>query len=163
MEPLTLAQMLTDFFEFYAKFDFSREAVCLVTGRVQAKRSYDRADMEVTNPLEIRLNATQNVSRETVSKFQKLCETALRKLFLLNELPEGAELKFPKLTYVLSTGDPDVSLDKIYGMQSFQSPPGRDVRHQKGKYGKRRKQMQEEKKYLKMPDVRSLFVDSKTS
>jgi hypothetical protein len=35
---LSLAQMLTDFFQFYSnEFDFSRDAACIITGDIQVK------------------------------------------------------------------------------------------------------------------------------
>lgn len=35
---LSLAQMLTDFFQFYSdEFDYSRDAACIITGEIQVK------------------------------------------------------------------------------------------------------------------------------
>jgi DNA polymerase sigma len=89
---LTLAQMLTDFFEFYAfDFDYNRDAACVFSGDIQPKRFLTKNgaisarnvsySLDITNPLEHELNVTANVQDFAVRKFRLSCDEALKKLY----------------------------------------------------------------------------------
>ncbi len=78
-----VAQLLADFFEFYAGFDFSRHAVCIVSGAPRPKRHADRARqkqlsfyIDTTNPLEPDLNVSCNVQLHAVQRFQAECRNS---------------------------------------------------------------------------------------
>ena len=94
---LTLAQMLTDFFQFYARdFDYSRDAACVISGDMQPKRFANQNGkmsprnvsyfLDITNPLEPDLNVSANIQDHAVKKFRTKCEEGLTKLYRLLNL-----------------------------------------------------------------------------
>ena len=90
-DDLKLSQMLLDFFEFYANFNFDRNALCCLTGLLQPSRTnsyvgHGNYELDITNPLEPDLNVSVNVRRQGLAKFQKQCKTSHKILsFLLQE------------------------------------------------------------------------------
>jgi len=114
-EPLTLVQMLTDFFEFYAEFDFDRLGICLTKGttfEVRSRRGHaGGANLFVINPFFSDKNTTDNVKPHTVRYFQTCCADSLRKMAVLSQLPED-QLKNSKLSYLLGMNAED-DLSKI--------------------------------------------------
>lgn len=64
----SLSELLLQFFEFYAQFDFHNKAISLNEGRVIAKPEY--SPMYIVNPLELALNVCKNVSLEECERFR---------------------------------------------------------------------------------------------
>jgi len=171
-EPLTLVQMLADFFEFYSTFAFDKHQLCLVSGDVELRTvpgkggrgSWDNDALHVGNPLQPGLNATDNVSKEMVDHFKVSCSMGLRRLFALNELSDdSAKLKNSKLSYVITTSDPDLKLASIYGMQSLQQQLNTKKlkRTDSQTHRERRKLEQAKGKFLKVPKLKDILVSEK--
>ncbi len=79
----SIAQLLANFFEFYAGFNFSRHAVCIISGTPRPKQHANRARqkqlsfyIDTTNPLEPDLNVSCNVQLHAVERFQVECRNS---------------------------------------------------------------------------------------
>ena len=163
-KPLTLVQMLADFFEFYSVFDFGQHRLCLVSGdRQPRQKSHDF--IQVGNPLVPGLNATDNVSKEVVAHFQDSCSVSLRRLFALNELADDARrLKNSKLSYIISCDDPDISLANIYGQQTMSLALNQKLntvklkRGEKSSHRQRRHQEMVKQKFFKVPKLQDILT-----
>jgi DNA polymerase sigma len=90
---LSLAQLFTDFLEFFALFDYNRGAVCVVTGEIQPRRRKEQRDpkkvsyfLDITNPMEPQLNVCANVQDMAVQKFRRKCDQTLRKMNQVQQL-----------------------------------------------------------------------------
>ena len=165
---LSLAQMLTDFFDFYSHFDFKRKAVCVVAGRPTPKRAASTSNkvndgkvsffIDVTNPLERDLNVAGNVQEHAVALFQKKCRESLRKIFLLNKGEHDAGTS--KLSHILSGETPKlgVSFKELTQLSeeaerkiSAPPKPQSDVPHEERRFQETRK-----KKLLRVPKIEDL-------
>lgn len=91
---LTVTDLLVDFFAFYSRFKFDKYAVCTWTGEVQPKRSAHNLVrrvsyfMDITNPLERELNASANVTQETVNDFQSKCKDTHEQILAMLDMPD---------------------------------------------------------------------------
>ncbi|CAG7821042.1 unnamed protein product [Allacma fusca] len=74
----TLEELLYEFFEFYANFDFAAKGISLLTGSTSDK-SINTA-MYIQNPLDRQLNVSRNVNINEVSRLQNEFRSALRTL-----------------------------------------------------------------------------------
>jgi poly(A) RNA polymerase len=75
----SVSELLLQFFDFYAKFDFDKKAVCILSGKPQPKRNKSnvknvRFHIDLTNPLEPDLNVCANVHLDAVGLFQMQCK-----------------------------------------------------------------------------------------
>uniref|UniRef100_A0A147A017 Mitochondrial poly(A) polymerase n=1 Tax=Fundulus heteroclitus TaxID=8078 RepID=A0A147A017_FUNHE len=68
----TLEQLLTDFFEFYATFPFSRMSLNIRKGKEQNKPEV--APLHIQNPFETSLNVSKNVNSSQLDRFVALCQ-----------------------------------------------------------------------------------------
>lgn len=68
----TLAQLVMGFFEFYASFDFNKDAASISNGRIRANISAD--SMFVYNPMDNELNVTRNVTDFERNQFMEKCK-----------------------------------------------------------------------------------------
>ncbi|KAL1512512.1 hypothetical protein ABEB36_002094 [Hypothenemus hampei] len=64
----SLQELLLEFFEYYAQFDFTNKAVCLNEAVSIAKPEYSA--LYIINPLERGLNVSKNVSLEELERFR---------------------------------------------------------------------------------------------
>lgn len=71
----TLEDLLGEFFEFYAKFDFDKWAISLEHGTMYDKP--DQMPIFMDNPLEANHNMTKVVSSEHLNRFVTLCRGTL--------------------------------------------------------------------------------------
>ena len=111
--PMSLRQMLTDFFKFYAQFDYQKGSICIRTGQIQPKINHKLAKvnhkvssfLHIVNPLEPELNVSSNVQERAVGRFRKKCQESVIKLEKLQD-PNTCELlkskSRSKLFYVCS-------------------------------------------------------------
>ncbi len=103
-----LETLLREFFRFYEEFDFSRDAVCIVSGQKQPKRSERKFQRQVsyfldlTNPLEPDLNVCSNVQQYSVNHFQSECRKSHALLSRMLELPQDEQ----RLSQVLTGKGP---------------------------------------------------------
>ena len=87
-EPMSLKQMLMDFFKFYAEFEYQRGSICVRTGQIQPKNHNKSPKvnhrvssfLEIVNPLEPELNVSSNVQQRAVDRFRKQCKASAKKL-----------------------------------------------------------------------------------
>lgn len=63
-----ICELLLEFFEFYAQFDFHNKAISLNEGRTIPKPEH--SPMYIVNPLELSLNVSKNVSLEECERFR---------------------------------------------------------------------------------------------
>uniref|UniRef100_A0A3Q2FUW0 Mitochondrial poly(A) polymerase n=1 Tax=Cyprinodon variegatus TaxID=28743 RepID=A0A3Q2FUW0_CYPVA len=68
----TLDQLLSDFFEFYATFPFSRMSINIRKGKEQNKPEV--APLHIQNPFETSLNVSKNVNTSQLDRFVALCQ-----------------------------------------------------------------------------------------
>ena len=88
IEPLTLKQMLKDFFAFYAEFDYARGSICIRTGQIQPKNKIAghkvnhrvSFNLQIINPLEPDLNVSSNVQERALNRFRIECQASLKKI-----------------------------------------------------------------------------------
>ena len=73
---LSLSELLSGFFEFYANFNFNESSVCVLSGTYQPKRRQVNHILDIVNPLEPRLNVAANVQDQTVIRFRRSCMRA---------------------------------------------------------------------------------------
>jgi poly(A) RNA polymerase len=74
----TLTELLHDFFEFYANFDFATRGVSLFTGSSSIKPN--NAALFIQNPLERHMNVSKNVTINEVTRLKNELRSALWKL-----------------------------------------------------------------------------------
>ncbi|CAG7721629.1 unnamed protein product [Allacma fusca] len=74
----TLEELLYEFFEFYANFDFAAKGISLLTGSTSDKPI--NTAMYIQNPLDRQLNVSRNVNINEVSRLQNEFRSALRTL-----------------------------------------------------------------------------------
>lgn len=74
----TLADLLVEFFEFYSKFDFTKNAVSIPTGQIKTNITAD--SMYIHNPIDPGLNVSRNVSDYERNEFIEKCQIALKVL-----------------------------------------------------------------------------------
>ena len=86
--PLSLKEILKEFYAYYASFDFKKKTICIRSGKIQHKQfvtsqrvahkvSYD---LDITNPLEPDLNVSSNIKERAVKHFQKACKESLQRM-----------------------------------------------------------------------------------
>ncbi|XP_047206556.1 poly(A) RNA polymerase, mitochondrial isoform X1 [Girardinichthys multiradiatus] len=68
----TLEQLLSDFFEFYAMFPFSRMSINIRKGKEQNK--LEVTPLHIQNPFETSLNVSKNVNSSQLDRFVALCQ-----------------------------------------------------------------------------------------
>nr|XP_046227473.1 poly(A) RNA polymerase, mitochondrial [Scatophagus argus] len=68
----TLENLLHDFFEFYAKFAFSKMSINIRKGKEQNKPEV--APLHIQNPFETSLNVSKNVNTTQLDRFVALCQ-----------------------------------------------------------------------------------------
>ncbi|KAF7647066.1 hypothetical protein LDENG_00177920 [Lucifuga dentata] len=68
----TLEQLLSEFFEFYAAFVFSRMSINIRKGKEQNKPEV--APLHIQNPFETSLNVSKNVNAAQLERFVALCQ-----------------------------------------------------------------------------------------
>ncbi|MEQ2222850.1 hypothetical protein ILYODFUR_030665, partial [Ilyodon furcidens] len=68
----TLEQLLSDFFEFYATFPFSRMSLNIRKGKEQNK--LEVTPLHIQNPFETSLNVSKNVNSSQLDRFVALCQ-----------------------------------------------------------------------------------------
>jgi len=80
--PISLAELLQGFFEYYAMYDFSKNVLCPITGtsKIKTRRWANSSSLDLINPLEPNLNVSYNVSVKSVEKFKEQCRKAIKKL-----------------------------------------------------------------------------------
>ncbi|CAH1773398.1 unnamed protein product [Owenia fusiformis] len=71
MNVASVEELLIQFMEFYAKYDFSSQALSLRTGTSYTKESM--SPMYIENPFEPDRNVSKNVSMEEIVHIQKAC------------------------------------------------------------------------------------------
>uniref|UniRef100_A0A3Q0SEL4 Mitochondrial poly(A) polymerase n=1 Tax=Amphilophus citrinellus TaxID=61819 RepID=A0A3Q0SEL4_AMPCI len=68
----TLEKLLSEFFEFYATFPFSRMSINIRKGKEQNKPEV--APLHIQNPFETSLNVSKNVNASQLDRFVSLCQ-----------------------------------------------------------------------------------------
>ena len=81
---LSLSELLLEFFEFYALFNYNEHAICVVSGKRQPKKKM--TELEITNPLDPRLNVAANIKMEAVLRLRKCCAEACQKFDHLSKI-----------------------------------------------------------------------------
>lgn len=74
----TVLELLTEFFEYYAKFKFSTDAISITNGAIRANTSGD--SIYIYNPLESGLNVSRNVTDFERTRFIEKCEVTHKAL-----------------------------------------------------------------------------------
>lgn len=74
----SLHTLLADFFTFYSSFNFDRQSLCIVDGRI--KTNPNRSSIYIYNPLERQVNVCRNVTDYERDKFVEQCKMALNSL-----------------------------------------------------------------------------------
>jgi len=82
---ISLSELLLEFFQFYANYNFTTNALCPVSGTsiVKTRRWKNSATIDLINPLEKDLNVSYNVSKRAVEIFQEQCKESVSKIELL--------------------------------------------------------------------------------
>lgn len=79
----SLHTLLVDFFTFYSSFNFDRQSLCIVEGRI--KTNPNQSSIYIYNPLERQLNVCRNVIDYERDKFIEQCKLAMNSL-IVNKL-----------------------------------------------------------------------------
>lgn len=82
-----LPMMIVDFFQFYSKFDFMRNALNIFEGRIEEKM--DNSTIYVQNPMDSTHNICHNVNRRGLDQFIQQCRSTG------NELKRATSFKCP--------------------------------------------------------------------
>ena len=168
IEPLSITQMLLDFFAFYAKFDYTKGSICVRTGQIQPKRKARdyggkngqnnmphhkvSFDLEVINPLEPELNVSSNVKDKALNLFRKHCQSSLKRMEELQNSPISDQLNLEscsKLLYILDDEDYNPSSKRKTTFQSL-SPTS----HSPNQFDYQNKSNKEFKKVNDTPNLR---------
>ncbi|XP_061877718.1 poly(A) RNA polymerase, mitochondrial-like [Entelurus aequoreus] len=86
----TLEQLLSEFFEFYATFAFSKKSINIRKGKEQNKP--EAAPLHIQNPFESALNVSKNVNGPQLERFVALCQESswlLQQRYI--RAPKGAD------------------------------------------------------------------------
>ena len=160
--PLTLSQMLSDFFLFYSEFDFKRHGVNVFTGAIEEKRRVGDC-LDLPNPMDPLHNTAANIGKKELKLFQESCSVSHRKMTVLKELGingderseasrQALPFAFSQLSYVLSSGEANTILKNVFSK----------VKQENNKrFGDKRQANKSKKKTLKLPNLRDLFEGAK--
>jgi len=83
-------ELLMEFFEFFADFNFSEHGVSVVNGSVVEKVD-PSAPVYIENPLERELNVSKNVLEEHLQTFQMQCRLARDALRQCSTVPQSRQ------------------------------------------------------------------------
>lgn len=86
-----LDELLTEFFEFYADFDFTRHGVSVVTGTLVDKPD-SSVPVYIENPVERELNVSKNVLEEHLQNFQTQCRLTRDTLRQTSTIPRSRSI-----------------------------------------------------------------------
>ena len=79
---LSLSELLTGFFEFYAHFDFRTKTVCVESGTLIPKRIKNGPlTLDVINPLDPKKNTAVNIYGHCIEKFKRSCKKSIEKIY----------------------------------------------------------------------------------
>jgi len=163
-EPLTLSQLLLDFFSFYANFSFDQESVCIISGQPQAKRTRRPGQknvsyfLDVTNPLEPDLNVAANLQSHAISQFKLKCAHAAATMSAcdgevgLNDIFNGGSGPF-KLKIMLN----DLGLEEKKLQRQIRHMRGERERVEEGDLSYREERQRREELRKRVPRIRQLF------